>query len=51
MLQTAEKSYKFYNKHRLETEDRYYEIQFERLKMVAKRAKNTSKLTIKDICK
>lgn len=50
-FQAAEKAYKFYNKHRLETHARDCTIQFESLKTLAKEVREEPKLTLDDICR
>lgn len=50
-IQAAENAFKFYNKHKMETDTKYFAIHFDRLKMVANEAKSNSKLVWKDISK
>lgn len=50
-FQSAEKSFKFYNKHQFQMDSKTYSLQFESLKSVNTELKNQPKLTIKDIGK
>lgn len=50
-FQAAEKAFKFYNKHQLDTKDKDSSNQFEGMKLVAKEVEEDPKIALKDISK